>query len=66
MVERMSTALNSAYEQAVGAETKLAEGGDAAVRSALAKLIIKLAMDGERDSARLARLAVERFRQAHS
>jgi hypothetical protein len=65
MVDIMSQALDGAYD-AVKAEAKRAAGDDAAVRSALAKLIIELAKQGERDPTRLAHLALERFRQAQS
>ena len=65
MVDIMSQALDGAYD-AVKAEAKRAAGDDAAVRSALAKLIIELAKHGERDPTHLAHLALERFRQAHS
>jgi hypothetical protein len=65
MVDIMSQALDGAYA-AVEADAKAANGGDAAVRSALAKLIIELAKDGERDPAQLTHLTVERFRQARA
>ena len=65
MVDIMSQALDRAYET-IKTEAKLADGGDASVRPALAKLIIELAKDGERDPAHLAHIALERFRHAHS
>jgi hypothetical protein len=63
MVDIMSQALDSAYEL-FRADAKLAAGDDAAVRSALAKLIIELAKQGEVDPTHLAHLALQRFARA--
>jgi hypothetical protein len=61
MVALMSQALDSAYE-VLKAEAKLPRD-DAALRSALAKLIIELTKEGELDPTCLAQLALKRFRQ---
>ena len=61
MVAIMSQALDSAYE-ILKAEAKLARD-DAALQSALAKLIIELAKEGECDPTHLAHRALGRFRQ---
>jgi hypothetical protein len=61
MVAFLSQALDSAYET-LKAEAKLPRD-DAALRSALAKLIIEFAKEGECDPTHLAYQALGRFRQ---
>ena len=62
-VEILAHALDSAYE-VLKADSKLAPGGGGV--SALAKVILELAKEGERDAERLAERALERFRNARS
>jgi hypothetical protein len=60
MVDVMSRALDSAYET-VKVDGRIVHEQEDAVRSALAKLIIQRAKEGEREVARLAQFALTRF-----
>ena len=62
-VEIMGHALDRAYE-VLKAERKLAPGGVGV--SALAKVILELTKEGERDPKRLTERALDRFRKAQS